>query len=422
MKSPIERKIFKVVSVASIGGGLEMYDFVIYAFFAPILAKLFLPATDDLTELLRIFTVFALGYFVRPLGAMVFGHYSDRVGRKKILLFTIVLMAVATTAIGLLPTYQSIGMSATLLLIFFRLLQGFAVGGDLPGAITFVAEHVDKSRRGLYCSWIYTGVNLGFTLASVVSASIAAILTPDQQTLFGWRIAFLFGLVLTVVGYYLRSQLSETPKFILAEEKKLLRRFPIRYVFKQEFLPFLQGVGIVCLGAVVVGHMLFMPSYLHLVAGLSLRQSLFFNTAGMIVWSGFILWMGHLSDKWGRKKIIGFSAITLILFSYELYWLIATAKIAYIILALLIFAVCMSGIIGAFASTLSELFSTPVRNSGLGLAYNLGFALFCSVTPLVMTSLIQRFGALAPSFWVIAAAIITLSTCFTIPESISKEL
>ena len=154
MKTGSHRKILKIVGISSVGGGLEMYDFVIYAFFAPIIGKLFFPTGNNLVELLSAFAVFAIGYLMRPIGALVFGHFGDTVGRKKALTITILLMATATFLIGCLPTYQHIGVAASILLILLRLLQGFAVGGDLPGAITFVAEHVSPLRRGLHCSWI----------------------------------------------------------------------------------------------------------------------------------------------------------------------------------------------------------------------------------------------------------------------------
>lgn len=422
MKTMTDTTIFKIVAIASVGGGLEMYDFVIYAFFAPIIGKLFFPAGNNFVTLLAAFAVFAIGYFMRPVGAVVFGHYGDTIGRKKTLLITILLMATATFLIGCLPTYQHIGITATLLLILLRLLQGFAVGGDLPGAITFVAEHVAAPRRGLHCSWIYTGINLGFTLAAIVSTLITTQLSAEHLQTFGWRIGFWLGLVLAAIGYYLRTLLAETPNFIRLLATNNVCRFPIRDVFKYELLAFFKGLGIVCLGAVIVGQMLFMPTYLHIVANLSLSQALLFNTAGMLVWSALILVMGYCSDKWGRKVIISFSAITLILFSHFLFALIATAKTKFIMLGLLGFAIFMSGIIGAFASTLSELFRTPLRNSGIGVSYNIGFALFCSVTPLVMTALVHQFGALAPSYWIIAAAVVTLITCITLKETANKEL
>ncbi|MBS0350682.1 MAG: MFS transporter [Proteobacteria bacterium] len=417
-----ERKILKIVAIASIGGGLEMYDFVIYAFFAPVIGALFFPSKNHFAELLSAFAVFAIGYITRPIGAIVFGHFGDTIGRKKTLQITILLMALATVCIGLLPTYAQIGISASILLVIFRLLQGFAVGGDFPGAITFVSEHVANARRGLHCSWIYTGINLGLTLATIASSLITWQLSSDQIQKFGWRIGFLIGVILAGVGYFLRKLLEETPYFKVLLKENFVRRFPIKVVFKNHFSLFLKALGIVCLGAVVVGHMLFMPSYLHFAAKLSLQKALLFNTGGSLVWSLFILATGYLSDKWGRRKIIWASAASLMLFSYPLFSLIATAKVGYILIGLLGFAICMSGIIGVIASTLSELFPTHIRNSGIGAAYNIGFALFCSVSPLVMTELAHRFSLEAPSYWIIGAAIITFISSFTFQETANLPL
>jgi MFS family permease len=415
-------RILKVVSVASVGGGLEMYDFVIYAFFAPIIGKLFFPQGNDFIATLSAFVVFAIGYYIRPLGAFVFGQFGDTVGRKKTLLITIVLMAVSTTLVGLLPTYQSIGITATMLLVFLRLLQGFAVGGDLPSAITFVAEHVPASRRGFHCSWIYTGVNLGITFAAIVSTIITSRLSEAEVQSFGWRIGFLIGLGLAGMGFYLRTQLEETPAFsqLLASRQTL--RFPIINVFKSELPAFFKALGVTCLSAVVVGQMLFMTTYLHQVAKLSLQKALLWNTLGILLWSVLMLVMGYCSDRLGRKFVIRFSAITLIVFSYPLYHWIASGEMPWIISGLIGFAILMSGIIGAFPSLLSELFPATVRNSGIGIAYNLGFALFCSSTPLIMLTLVHQLGPAAPSYWVILAALITFLTTLTFAETVNKPL
>ena len=265
-------------------------------------------------------------------------------------------------------------------------------------------------------------MNLGITIATVISVIIAARLTPEQLQSFGWRIGFWFGLVLAGLGYYLRTLLEETPNFRRIVAESSVHRSPVMDVFKNEFPAFLKALGVVCLAAVIVGQMLFMPSYLHLVAKLSMQQALVFNTCATLLWSLMILLMGYCSDRWGRKSVIAFSAISLILFSHSLFTLIATARIELIIVGLLGISIFMSGIIGAFASTLSELFSTPVRNSGVGAAYNIGFALFCSVTPLVMTALVSRFGPAGPSYWVIAAAIISLIAITTFAETANHEL
>lgn len=418
----MDKKFLKIVGISSIGGGLEMYDFVIYAFFAPVIGKLFFPVGNNLAELLSAFAVFAIGYLTRPLGAFVFGHFGDTAGRKKALTVTILLMALATFLIGCLPTYQHIGLIASILLILLRLLQGFAVGGDLPGAITFVAEHVSPRTRGLHCSWIYTGVNLGLTIAAVVGALITAHLSPEQVQSFGWRIGFWFGLVLAAVGYYLRTLLEETPNFQRIIDANISHRFPLVVMFKTQFSIFLKALGIVCLGAVIVGHMLFMPSFLHIAGKLTLKQAMILNTCATLLWSLLILLMGYCSDRWGRKKVIIGSALTLLVFSHSLFTLIASGNIKLIIIGLIGFAIFMSGAIGAFASTLSELFPTATRNSGIGAAYNVGFALFCSVTPLMMTALLSQFGVAAPSYWIILAAIITLITTLTIPETARCEL
>lgn len=421
-KTTGKNPILKIVAIASIGGGLEMYDFVIYAFFAPIIGKLFFPPGNSFIQLLSAFTVFAIGYFIRPLGAFVFGHYGDTIGRKKTLLMTIVLMALATTLLACLPVYAHIGLIATLLLVSLRLLQGFAVGGDLPGAITFVSEYAPPSQRGFYCSWIYTGVNLGLTLAAIISTLISTCLTTSQIEAFGWRIGFGAGLVLAIVGYYFRSTIEETPHFKQLLQTKRVSTSPLIEVFKWQRPAFFKALGVVCLGAVVIGHMLFMTTYLHTVVKFDMREALLINTAIMVVWTGFMLVMGYCADKWGRKTIIRFSSLSLMLFSHEFYSCIASGELTRVIAGLLGFAFCMSGIIGVMPSILSELFPTHLRNSGIGSAYNIGFALFCSVTPLVMTAMTHRWGPVAPAYWIMAAAAITFISTLLFAETASREL
>lgn len=422
IKPETEANIFKVVFITSIGGGLEMYDFMIYAFFASTIGKLFFPPGSPFLQLLFAFVVFAVGFFIRPLGALVFGHYGDTVGRKKTLLITIILMALSTTILGSLPTYKTIGAAATVLLVLLRLFQGFAVGGDLPSAITFVSEHVSPRSRGFHCSWIYTGVNLGLMLAALVSTLITSLLTDEQIQSFGWRIGFWFGLILAAVGYYLRSALEETPYFKHLLSTQQLPESPMVEVFKFQLAAFFKGLGIVCLGAVVVGHMLFMTTYLHEVVKLSLQRALLYNTLSMLVWSGLMLIMGYFADKWGRKTIIRFSAITLILFSYLFYLLIASGDLKWIIAGLLGFSFCMSGIVGIMPSILSELFPTRLRNSGIGSSYNIGFALFCSISPLVMMVMTHWWGPGAPAYWIMAAAVITFLTTMTFTETANRKL
>ena len=197
----------------SIGGALEMYDFVIYIFFATIIAQHFFPASSYYARMLFTFSVFALGYLLRPFGGLLFGYFGDRSGRKKSLFITITIMGLATTLIGCLPTYQNIGISATIAFVTLRILQGIAVGGELPGAITMIAETSPANKRGLNCSLIYFGVNFGMLFASGLATLLFSILSQPQLIAWGWRIVFINSLLLLLLGLYFRIKISESPVF-----------------------------------------------------------------------------------------------------------------------------------------------------------------------------------------------------------------
>ena len=192
----------KAVFVSSLGGSLEMYDFVIYVFFAPVIASLFFPAHNTTAGTFFTYGIFAIGYLARPLGAFIFGHYGDKHSCKQGLIVTIGLMSLATALTGLLPTYQQIGILAPVLLLFLRLIQGIAVGGDLAGAVTFVAEYSEPTKRGFHCGWIYSGVNLGALLASTTSAILNSALSHQQIAAWGWRLSFSLSIILMFVGVY----------------------------------------------------------------------------------------------------------------------------------------------------------------------------------------------------------------------------
>lgn len=417
-------QILRAVMVASIGGGLELYDFTIYVFFAPIIAELFFPHGNSTAALIETFAVFAIGYIARPLGGVLFGHYGDKIGRKKGLIYTIALMALSTAFIGLLPTYNSVGILAPLLLVTLRFLQGIAVGGDLPGAITFVAEYAGEHRRGLLSGFIYCGVNIGLLLASVMGAFITLVLTHEQLTHWGWRIAFLLGIVIGAVGFYLRRKLADTPHFNQLEKKERLSKIPVLQLFRQKTKSVLQSMGLAWLFAVIIAQIfLYMPTYLTSVSHVKLTTALMINSANLLLFSLCIPLVGHVSDKIGRKPIIITTAILFMVLSYPLYTMMNTSSLILKMTALICFGLLAAGIVGVMPATLAEMFPTHVRYSGVGVSYNIGFAMFASSTPLIATELLARFHiAQAPSYNLIISALVTLMVAFTIQDKSQKSL
>lgn len=414
----------KAVLVSSIGGGLENYDFILYVFFAPLFAILFFPAENEFVVLLNTLAIFAIGYFARPIGAIFFGHYGDRFGRKKGMLVSLAIMGISTVLIGLLPTYATIGIAAPIFLLILRICQGFSIGGDLPGAITFVAEYADDHKRGFACALVFFAVNIGLLMASAVAALVTSLLSHEQLVSWGWRVGFLLGIVIAVVGFYLRSKIAETSYFNRLEQAEDIATFPIIHLFRIHQREVLQGVGLVWLFAVIIAQVfLYMPTYLNIEIHFELHTALILNSINGVIFALCIPVMGYLSDKFGRKPVILITAILFILLSYPLYTLLSHGNMTIEIMALACFAIMAAGIVGVVPSTLAELFPTHVRYSGVAISYNISFAIFAGLTPVVATYLLYKLQfPQAPSFNLIIAALVAVIAALTMKEGSKKPL
>lgn len=400
----------RAILISSIGGGLELYDFTIYVFFAPIIAKLFFPLEQNLLSLINTFAVFAIGYLARPIGAFFFGHYGDRLGRKKGMLLAITLMVIATGGIGCLPGYASIGVAAPLILILLRFVQGIAISGDLPGALTFVSEYTSSNNRGLYCGLLFCAVNLGIVLASAVGAILTSLLSHAQLLSWGWRIGFILGIGIGVLGFYLRATVEETPSFKLLQEEKAIVRHPIYHLIKTHWRHTIIGIGLIWFFAVVITQVfLYMPTFLNTARHLPLNQALFLNVFSLFIFSLLIPVAGWISDKVGRRIVIIVIAILFIMLSYPLYTLLLSPNLIVIAMGLLFLAILSAGIIGTAPATLTELFPTHIRYSGVAVSYNIAHAIFAGLTPVMATFLLYKFSfGQAPSFNLILAASVGL--------------
>lgn len=404
---------------SSLGGGLELYDFVIYIFFAPIISRLFFPTANHVVAMLSTFSVFAAGYLVRPLGGIIFGYYGDRYGRKKGLITTLTLMGVCTILIGCLPTYSSIGILAPILLTVLRVLQGIAVGGDLPGAMTFVGEMSPIKSRGLNTAWIYFGVNCGNLLASAV-ASMIVFLFPIHHYLYdwGWRCGFYFGAIILVLGIYFRSTIDESVLFLILKQRQLLLTNPLAKTFnKKNIMLVITGIGFVWLWAAVIAQIfLYMPTFLRLYTGLKLQDALFYNTLNLIIFTALIPLFGFLSDKVGRHRLGVLTSIAWILFIFPAYFLVIHH---FYFIGLFIMAILSAAFVGLCPAILVELFPTNIRYTGIGISYNVGFAIFGGLTPLGLSYLLNKTHAVnLISLNIVLAAIIALVS-FTALVSLS---
>ena len=411
-KKPINKKL--IISLTSAGGALEMYDFVIYIFFAGVIAKSFFPLESHYASMLSTFAVFATGYLFRPIGGLIFGHMGDRYGRQKGLVLTIILMGISIVGMALMPTYHQIGLAAPILFCFFRSLQGIALGGDLPGGITFINEYADIHERGLLTGVFFLCINIGLLLASVVGALCVNLLSPEQVMSWGWRAAFLAGILLFFVGYYLRSKRIETPIFQKLLYDRESDHTPLKSLFKKHKLNLLRGISMMALhGIIVVQLFLFMPIFLHDSFSIEMGEAINMNTISLLLFSLCIPLVGWLSDRVGRNYLLkGVAAATLML-TFPLYDLIAWG---YPWVALIGFAIIATFAVGTIPATLPELFPTAVRNSGIGVAYNVGFGVFGGLSPMIATYLIHYFGnPMAVGIDLAVAALVMLLFLFSAP-------
>lgn len=414
----------KLIIPGIIGNVLEWYDFSLYGYFAPVIAKLFFPTEDKFLSLLATFGVFALGFLMRPLGAAIFGHFGDRVGRKKVLAAAIILMAIPTTLIGLLPTYQSVGPIAGVMLLVCRLLQGLAVGGEFSGSIVYITEHSPNHRRGLFGSLAMFSAFAGLLLGSAVSAFTGTFMTHDALVTWGWRVPFLIGFLLGFIGLYLRLRMPETPNFkAIKEEQKILAN-PVGHAFRKASLPMFKAVGLVFLPAMSF-YLLFvyLSTYMTTYLKIPLDTALTINSMSMVMILIVIPLIGMLSDKVGRKPTLIIGALGFVIFSYPLFLLLQQGTFAAMLLAQSCFAILVSFAYAAIPATLVELVATNIRYSAMSLPYNVANAVFGGTAPLVATLLIGLTGNhSAPSFYLIISGMIMFIFILSIRESYNKTL
>jgi MFS family permease len=413
---PLTRRDYKTLSLAALGGALEFYDFIIFVFFATSIGALFFPpAMPDWLRLLQTFGIFAAGYVVRPLGGIVMAHFGDLVGRKKMFTLSILLMALPTLLIGLLPTYASAGLAAPLLLLLLRMVQGAAVGGEVPGAWVFVAEHVPARHIGYACGTLTAGLTFGILLGSVVATGINTLFTPAQVLDYGWRLPFLLGGLFGLGAMYLRRWLHETPVFAeLQQRKALAAEMPLKAVLRQH-----RGAVAVSmlltwmLSAAIVVVILMTPTLLQKVYGVDARTSLVANTLATLCLACGCVVAGILADRLGARRTLIGGGLLLAICTWLFYsTLQQRPDLLLPLYALLGFSV---GVVGVVPSVLVRAFPAPVRFSGLSFSYNLSYAIFGGLTPIVVT-LMLKTQPLAPAWYVIALCALGMVTALFIKE------
>jgi MFS family permease len=398
------------VIASSVGSVLEMYDFVIYAFLATVLAQLFFPNSDSFVAHVKTFAIFAVGYFSRPLGGIIFGWLCDKRGRRFGLIYSIVLMGVPIFLIGCLPTYQTWGHYAALSLLVLRLLQGLSVGGEFPAGSVFLAEHAAPHRRALVVSLMFLGVNFGIVLGSLVGSITTNMVSEHTLLAYAWRIPFLLGGVLAFVGYIIRRKLQETSVFLQITAEKEISRAPLIDLFRVNFRALLKSSGLVCVMAAAVSTLfLFMPTYLSHYLHIPLSKALLMNTVSLFVFSCFIPLAGSMADKIGTRAVYMMGVLALLFLLYPLYKIMGTQHDLWLTLwAMVMLGFTVAFIIGPIGVMLATSFRASVRTSGFAVAYNVSFGVIGGLAPLVLTVLLHHTGNLqAPTLYLGAAAIIS---------------
>lgn len=410
----ISRAGWRIVLLASLGGTLEFYDFVIFGVFGPDLGRAIFPSSVPLVELLSSYGAFAAGYFARPIGGIVLSHFGDRYGRKNVFLLSLFAMSGATLAMGLVPTYATWGVAASATMVFLRLLQGFCIGGELPGAITYVVETAPK-QAPLVCGVVFACVTYGVAVATGVSVAVRTYLPPDLVPEYGWRIAFILGGLGGIVSFIARRAMEESPEF--ARMKALAARQPFREVLRTHRRQVLTGIALLALTGGFNGlYFSHMPGYLGRVLGYDARLAVVAATMGVVIHATMIGVAGYLARFIRPITLFRIGTLGLLIFGYPFYVALAAKPASPT--ALLIGIGLIAGLInGTYAVLLTDLFPTRVRFSGVALAFNISFTLFSGTGPLVATALIGRTGTpVAPALILIVCGLLALVGSFAQPK------
>ncbi|MEJ5022664.1 MFS transporter [Ochrobactrum vermis] len=422
VRSKMDRNAKKAIWAASIGNMLEWYDFGVYAFLATMISVKFFPSDDPTASLLATFAAFGVGFLARPFGGVIIGRLGDTKGRKFALVLTLIMMAIGTIGIGILPSYEQIGLLAPVLLVALRIVQGVAGGGEWGASTAFIIEWAPKDRRGFFGSFQQVSTAGGTLLGSAVAAVLTSLISTEDMISWGWRIPFLLGAALLVVGVFIRRSVDETPAF--EEAQSATDPLPEPEISGPRLG--LRAFGFTIFWTVAYYTLLaYMPTFTQKYGGLSASQALWANTGGLIAMILAVPLLGHVSDKIGRKPLLIGSTLAAIVLVYPLFSLIADgASFATILAVQIVLGVVMALYSGPGPAAISEIFPTHMRSTWMSIGYTMAAAIFGGFAPFMATWLIKVTGSpLSPTyFYLIPAALITMLVLSRLPETAKLEL
>ncbi|GAB3682104.1 MFS transporter [Salinisphaera aquimarina] len=414
----------RAIAGAATGNALEWFDFGVYGYFATTIGHVFFPSQSDTAALLSSFAVFASAFVARPFGSLVFGPLGDKIGRSGVLIATILIMSVGTSLVGVLPSYESIGIWSPILLIALRMIQGFSTGGEYGSAATFIVEYAPDDRRGFLASWLEFGTLTGYSFAAILALILDGFLGNDAMTSWGWRIPFLMAAPMGIFGVWLRLHLEDSPAFKELQDSGEVEQAPFRTLFAHHWRTMMLCLGLVLVLNVAYYTVLkYMPSYFTSQLDISEFNSVLLSLGILVGMLLLVTPLGRLSDKIGRKPLLYIACGGLIVFSIPGFYLMSLGSLwlAFAGLALIAFFVVFLS--GVMPSTLPAIFRTNVRNGGFTISYNVSTALFGGTAPFLITWLISvTDNTYVPAFYLMLAAAIALIPAIRLRESANAPL
>ena len=423
------KTVRKVATASFFCNFIEWFDYATYSYFAVVIAQVFFPNDDPALALIQTFAVFALSFLLRPIGAIFWGNMGDKKGRKWSLTVSVFMMAGATFCIGLLPGYAALGICAPALLLLLRMIQGFSASGEYAGAATFLAEYAPTDKRGMYCSIVPASTAIGLLVGSAFATVMYTIMPEAAVNEWGWRIPFILAGPLGIGAYFVNIQLEDSPTYqamqrALKDAEASGPERPIHCLFTKHLRKLIISIGAAMLNAVGFYVVLtYLPVYLETAVMMPKNEASLITTIALITYVAFIFASGHLSDKFGRKKMLITACVCFIVFTIPAFILMSTANFVTVLVVELIMCLILTINDGTLSSYLSETFPTQVRYSGFALSFNMANALFGGTASFICTSLITATGStLAPAFYMVAVSCVALVAMIMSHEHSNKDL